>query len=155
MLIGVPAKSLELFLDGEWETSWEIFTDPDSYWIDTWYEPGLHQDILEGTSTNAQSRAATARASLTVGNTASEAVTEAQSTFEDAMTAACLASETEIGQQGESGYNLTSDLNHGLREDNAPIATFYDAFGPVESSDAIDYRSCEAVDCLHPCYGEN
>ena len=35
------------------------------------------------------------------------------------------------------------------------LKVLYMILGKLDDGPKIDERSCEAVDCLHPCYGEN
>ena len=62
-----------------------------------------------------------------------------------------------VGEDGESGYTYTSDFNYELSMARINPAVIYDYLGPVgtDGYTYIDSRSCEADDCMHPCYGDN
>merc|ERR1712024_67313 len=52
-----------------------------------------------------------------------------------------------------SKYTTTNNFNYKYGRD-VDLEKLYSIFGK-EGSPAIDERSCDKVDCLHPCYGEN
>ena len=57
----------------------------------------------------------------------------------------------DVGEVGESGYTYTSDFNYYIWHNGIPDSVYYLALG----SGDITSRDCEAVDCLHPCYGDD
>ena len=69
----------------------------------------------------------------------------------------CAAFTPVVGEVTESGYTYTSDFNYELGMAGVAIAAIYDQPGPVSTEDYtyIDSRSCEAEDCMHPCYGDS
>ena len=56
----------------------------------------------------------------------------------------------DVGEAGFSGYTYTSDFNYYIFENGFDYSVFYSVMGDGE----ITTRECEAVDCLHPCYGD-
>ena len=47
-LIQTVLISADLALaDGEWETSWDLFTDSNSYWAQAWYDQEAHPALYE------------------------------------------------------------------------------------------------------------
>ena len=56
----------------------------------------------------------------------------------------------DVGEVGFSGYTYTSDFNNLIFENGYVHKQYYSLMGDGE----ITTRECEAVDCLHPCYGD-
>ena len=56
----------------------------------------------------------------------------------------------DVGEAGASGYTYTSDFNYYIWHNGIADSVYYSVIGDGE----ITYRECEAVDCLHPCYGD-
>ena len=71
----------------------------------------------------------------------------------------CSSSHMSVPVLGrtQSGYTVTSDFNHLLRQNEIPDAAIYTPLGRIGGSKAvhISARACESVDCMHPCYGQD
>jgi len=53
-------------------------------------------------------------------------------------------------------FTDTNHFNGHFHEQNSEaLKVLYMILGKLDDGPKIDERSCEAVDCLHPCYGEN
>ena len=57
----------------------------------------------------------------------------------------------EVGTPGVSGYTYTSDFNYYIWSNGVPDSAVYSFLGTGDFTS----RDCEAVDCLHPCYGDD
>lgn len=57
-----------------------------------------------------------------------------------------------VRMRGSSGYTTTSDFNFNLRQSAIPDAAIYASLGKLDGT-PINSRTCERVDCMHPCYG--
>ena len=64
------------------------------------------------------------------------------------------AKEHPVGSpEPPTEWTTTNNFNYDMKR-RLDLPHLYSLLGP-EGSPAIDDRSCDAVDCLHPCYGEN
>ena len=69
----------------------------------------------------------------------------------------CAEFTPAVGERGTSGWTYTSDFNYELRMAGVADAAIYDYLGPVGTDNYtyVDSRSCDAQDCMHPCYGDS
>jgi len=65
----------------------------------------------------------------------------------------CAVIEPKVGEKGTTGYNYTSDLFYEMQRNHTPINFILKLMAPTGAN--MDDRSCESVDCMHPCYGTN
>ena len=69
----------------------------------------------------------------------------------------CALVDVPVLGRTQSGYTVTSDFNHLLRANEIPDAAIYTPLGKLSGPNAVHIaaRACEAVDCMHPCYGQD
>ena len=113
---------------GDWEGGWDMFTDSSMYYSNTY-------DEIE----------------------ALQAQAEAYEELMAEIAEYCADFTPAVGEVGESRYTYTSDFNYELSIARINPAVIYDYLGPIgtDGYTYIDSRSCEADDCMHPCYGDN
>ena len=63
----------------------------------------------------------------------------------------CAAIENKVGEKGNTGYNYTSDFFYEMQRNHTPVNNLIKLMAPAGAN--MDDRSCESVDCMHPCYG--
>merc|ERR1711997_486613 len=123
-------SSIGLLFQGEFEESWDLFTNPEAYL-------GEYEEIQE--------------------------VKEKMGEYAKQLLAMnldhCSSSHMSVPVLGrtQSGYTVTSDFNHLLRQNEIPDAAIYTPLGRISGPNAvhISARACESVDCMHPCYGQD
>merc|ERR550539_1397001 len=114
---------------GDWEGGWDLFTNSDMYYGDTY-------DDIEAAKKKQEEY---------------EKMMQQQAEF-------CATNEPKVGEpMPGSRYTTTSEFNYQLYVNRVNYRAIYGAFGNIEDPNhvMIDPRDCEAVDCLNPCYGEN
>jgi len=114
---------------GDWEGGWDLFTNSDMYYGDTY-------DDIEAAKKKQEEY---------------EKMMQQQAEF-------CATNEPKVGEpMPGSRYTTTSEFNYQLYVNRVDYRAIYGAFGNIEDPNhvMIDPRDCEAVDCLNPCYGEN
>ena len=122
-------SSIGLLYRGEWEESWKLFTNPEAYSGEYHDEQDMKEQMK---------------------NYANQML---KKNYDE-----CHLLDVPVGGRTSSGYTVTSDFNHELRQIGIPEAAIYAPLGIISSGTHavhITSRQCERVDCMHPCYGHD
>ena len=121
-------SSVGLLFQGEWEESWDLFTNPDAYLGEYQDEQDMKQQMKE-------------YAKQMLKNNHDE----------------CALLDVPVGGRTSSGYTITSDFNYEMRQRGIPDAAIYTPLGRISTGHSVHItaRDCETVDCMHPCYGQD
>ena len=121
-------SSIGLLFQGEWEESWDLFTNPDAYL-------GEYHDELE----------------------LKEKMKEYAKQMLKQNHDECALLDIPVGGRTSSGYTVTSDFNYEMRQRGIPDAAIYTPLGSIKTGHSVHItaRDCESVDCMHPCYGHD
>ena len=115
---------------GDWEKGWELFTNSDMYYGDTY-------DKIE----NAQKQ-----------KKAYEKAMKKQAEQ-------CAKFDPKVGQPIKKGgrYTYTDNFNMQLMMNGVPPKAIYGAFGNIKDPNhkMMNLADCADKDCLNPCYGQN
>ena len=96
--------SIGLLFQGEWEESWDLFTNPDAYLGEYEDEQEMKQHMKE------------------------YAKQILEKNYDE-----CLLLDVPVGGRTSSGYTVTSDFNHELRQREIPDAAIYTALGRLST----------------------